>query len=85
MKNKYPTFGEIVETLKNNDVWEIGNGVYAQTSEYTLQEQESWPDEDVYKLEDFNTSPYWITTDNGAGIWSIGNETEYNEFVKENS
>ncbi len=53
---------ELDKELRLHRYWEspLDNVIEVWTSDYALDEQENWPEEDESKNVDFESAPYWL-------------------------
>jgi len=62
---------------------EYQSGSYLRSSEDMIFDQETWSDEDDARDVDFETYPFWITTDDGEDPYGICDEKDFREFQKD--
>jgi len=58
----------------------IRDGSFLITSSDMISDQKGWDDEDPCKDMDFSTSPFWITTGDGAEPVAIDSDEELSEI-----
>lgn len=54
---------EFLESADSYGFVIVSSGVYVQSADYIISDQEDWADEDANKDKDFSTHKYWLTTD----------------------
>lgn len=56
---------ELLQLATDNGMIELSNGSYLYTQEQFIADQATWDDKDKFKNEDFTTSLYWLSTNDG--------------------
>lgn len=56
-----------LDELKKRGFVEVQSGVYLYSKDSINEEKKTWNSEDCLKDFKFDSSPYWILTDNGVG------------------
>ena len=74
---------EIEKDLNSYDFAEISPGVFIEKSKSLIEQQKTWCDEDESKSIDFESYPYWITTDNGAEPYPVDTIQEATDYIIE--
>jgi hypothetical protein len=66
MKTHIYTPAEAINAAQAEGCIEISSGVYLNSQENIVAEQQVWSDEDSAKHVDFSKAAFWITTDDGV-------------------
>lgn len=66
----------VLYTARENGFVEISSGVYLNSRDYVIAEQDGWADEDECKNFDFTAAPYWLTTNDGQEPVPVYNEND---------
>lgn len=57
---------EMLDQAVANGFVEVSAGVYINSQENMIADQQSWDDEDAAKDMDFSSAEFWVTTDDGV-------------------